>query len=430
MLNDSLFQNDAETAVLSIILQNPDSIHEIQSIKSGMFSSKPNELLFTTVQELAQQNLVPDVNLIDSLLKSQNRDLQVGGRDYLNYLYKQSYNKSNIREFERIVVDSWKARTLISLATGLPPTIMQSKDIDGIINKTRMALDALTQTSGGELTSNFEDALKLSWTEMMFRVANPGIRGTTTGLISLDSVTNGMCPGDLWIIMGRPGSGKTALMCNSILGQGRTNGASLIFSLEMKKVPLIERMLAMETGISSNDIRMGLLDKSKIDTLSEAIKKIKSYPIYIDANYSGEMNYVLTTVRRYKSLYNIKVVYIDYIQLLAERNIDATNEIGRITRALKLLANELDITVVIGSQLNRGVEAREDKRPMISDMRQSGNLEEDADVVLGLYRDIMYNKKTADKKLLEMLILKQRNGPTGMLPVTFEAELMKLTDRI
>lgn len=429
-MSDSLFQNDAETAVLSIVLQNPDAIHELQGLKNLMFSSKPNELLFTTVQELSEQGLVPDINLVDSLLKSQNRDLLVGGRDYLNYLYKQSYSRNNLKEFERIVIDAWKGRTLISLASGLPTSIMGTKDIDGIIEKVRKSLDNLTQVSGGEETSNFEDALKASWDDLLYRVANPGIRGVTTGLRGLDAATNGMCSGDLWIIAGRPSMGKSALICNLMLRQGQHGDGVLIFSLEMKKIPLIERMLAIDTGISSSDIRLGILDKTKMDRLSESIKKIKSYPIFIDANYSGDLNYITTTIRRYKSLHNVKVVYIDYIQLLAERNQDATNEIGRITRALKLLANELGITIIIASQLNRGVEAREDKRPMSADLRQSGNLEEDADIILGIYREVIYNKKTSDKRLMELIILKQRNGPTGMLPMDFIEELTKVSDRI
>jgi len=239
-----------------------------------------------------------------------------------------------------------------------------------------------------------------------------------------------MNSGELWVVAGRPGMGKTAYFCNAMLKQGASNIPLLMFSLEMKKGPLVERMLAIETGISSNDMRMGMLNQEKIDALSDKIKEIKDYPIHIDSNYFSDINYIVTTARRYKALHGIEVIYLDYLQLLAERTSDATNEIGRITRALKLLANDIDVSIVMGSQLSRGVEARPDKRPQLQDLRQSGNIEEDADIVLGLYRDVLYNKKTSDKDLLELLLLKHRNGPTGMLPVGFEQELTRMRDRL
>lgn len=430
MNNPDRFQNDAEAAVLSISLQNPKKIEELKHIKDYMFSSSPNQVLFATIQELSSQNLVPDVNLIDSYLKAQNRDLTVGGREYLNYLFTQSFNQENVAEFERIVVDSYKARKLINLSTQIPQKVSETKDINSVLEAVRKEVDALSQTTGGDSTTNFEDTLKMSWATLVDRIKNPGVNGVTTGLKTLDSITNGMNSGELWVIAGRPGMGKTAYFCNSILKQGKANIPVLMFSLEMKKVPLVERMLAIETGVSSSDMRMGMLDQAKVDLLSAKISEIKDYPIHIDSNYFSDINYVITTARRYKALHGIKVVYLDYLQLLAERTLDATNEIGRITRALKLLANDIDVSVVMGSQLSRGVEARPDKRPQLQDLRQSGNIEEDADIVIGLYRDVLYNKKVSDKTLLELLLLKHRNGPIGMLPANFEQELTRMTDRL
>ena len=430
MNSPDMFQNDAEAAILSIALQNPRKIEELKHIKDFMFSSSPNQMLFTTIQELSSQNLVPDVNLIDSYLKAQNRDLTVGGRDYLNYLFTQSFNQENVTEFERIVVDSYKARKLINISTQIPQKVSETTDINIVLDGVRKEIDNLTQTSGGDSTFTFEDTLKSSWEQLVERVRNPGINGVTTGLKSLDSITNGMNSGELWVVAGRPGMGKTAYFCNAMLKQGASNIPLLMFSLEMKKGPLVERMLAIETGVSSNDMRMGMLNQEKIDALSDKIKEIKDYPIHIDSNYFSDINYIVTTARRYKALHGIEVIYLDYLQLLAERTSDATNEIGRITRALKLLANDIDVSIVMGSQLSRGVEARPDKRPQLQDLRQSGNIEEDADIVLGLYRDVLYNKKTSDKDLLELLLLKHRNGPTGMLPVGFEQELTRMRDRL
>jgi replicative DNA helicase len=430
MMNPDLFQPDTETAVLSIILQNPSKIDELNNVKDQMFTSGPNQVLFATIKELCSQGLVPEVNLIDSFLKSQGRDMRVGGRDYLNHLYKQVYNPDNLKEFERQLVESYKARRLLSLSAELPDKVKESKDLSSVIESIRKNLDSLTQDSGGELTTTFSTALRTSWDKLVYRVANPGISGVTTGLKSIDTVTNGMGKGDLWIIAGRPGMGKTAVMCNLLLQQAKATVPTLIFSLEMPEESLIMRMLSIETELSSSDLKLGLVTKEKLEFISATMRLIKDYPIFIDTNYNTSLAYIVSTIRRYVNLHNVRVAYIDYVQLLAERSVDATNELGRISRALKLLANELGITIIIGSQLNRGVEMREDKRPILSDLRQSGNLEEDADLVIGLYRDVMYNKKTADKALMELLILKQRNGPIGMLPLSFAVECTKVVDKL
>jgi replicative DNA helicase len=198
----------------------------------------------------------------------------------------------------------------------------------------------------------------------------------------------------------------------------------------MNQASLSERMLAIDTGLNSTSIKLGLLDQQQLDLVSDSVKRIKSYPIHIDSNYRMDMNYILATTRRYQRLHGVRVVYLDYIQLLAERTADATNELGRFSRGFKLMSNELGICSVLLSQLNRLVETREDKHPQLSDLRQSGNLEEDADIVVGIYRDIKYNKNTKDKNLMELIVLKQRNGPCGMVPTNFEEETNKVTDKV
>lgn len=428
MSDRELFSADAETAILSIILQNPDSFYDLTSLKSFMFSSMPNQLLYATVEDLCSQKLVPDINLIDSFLKSKGRDLQVGGKDYLSYLYKQVYNPDNVKEFERIVVDSFKARSLISMASSVGPTLLGNRDVDAVMASIRSTLDNLTSTSGGDSTSSFEDILRDSWENLEERVKNPGIRGVTTGINGLDLVTGGLVEGDIWFIAGRPGMGKSAQMCNMMLQQAKAGIPTLMFSLEMSKTVLAERLLAVETGINSFNIRIGTITKSQMENIRDAIKRIKSLPIYVDTNSGGTLNYVLTTARKYHRLYGTRVFYLDYIQLLAERGQDSTNELGRISRSLKLLAGETASTWVVGSQFNRALEQRDEKRPQLSDLRQSGNLEEDADTVIGLYRDVMYNKDTKDKNVMEEIILKQRSGPRGMLPLVFEEESGRIYD--
>lgn len=428
-MSREIFQPEAEIAVLSILLKNPELYFELHSIKSDMFSSTPNKVLFETIGELLNQKLVPELNLILSYLKTANRDAIIGGSEYLNYLYKQIFNSDNLKEFERIVVDSFKSQTLLSLSASIPGLVSTTESIDDLINIVKKDLDQLTLTTGGDLTSTFENSLRESWEAIEKHVLNPGINGITTGIKNLDLATNGINSGNVWIIAGRPGMGKSAQLCNMAYAQAKAGIPVLIFSFEMSKAQLSQRIISIETNIPSTDIRFGFLKQSDIDKITDSIKEIKDYPIYIDSNFSAKPDYVFSTVRKYVKLYGIKVVYIDYIQLLSERNTDSTNELGRISRMAKILSNELGISVILYSQLNRLVELRDDKRPILSDLRQSGNLEEDADVVVGLYRDIIYNKNTEHKDTLELLLLKQREGPVGTVFSTFNSATYKITDK-
>ena len=427
-MSDQLFQADTETAILSILLKDPEKVYELQTAKDFMFSSSANQLLFNTIISLSNQGLTPEVNLILGNLQAKNKDLQVGGKEYLNFLYTQEYSPDNLREFERLLTDSHKAKTLISMAGTIPAQVASAKDIDAIINTVRASLDNLTESSGGDSTSPLSDVLKLSWDELVERTKNPGIRGVTTGSKGLDLATTGVSGGELWTVAGRPGMGKTALECNMSLHQAKVDVPVLIFSLEMRKTPLAERLVAIDTGVSSSNMRLGLLSQPELDKISDSMKRIKDLPVYIDSNYNATLSYVLSTIRKYKKMHEIEVVYLDYVQLLSERTADATNEIGRMTRALKLLANELNIGIVILSQLSRNCEYREDKRPILSDLRQSGNIEEDSDVVLGLYRDEVYNKD-AHKGVLEQILIKQRSGPIGTVLATFDGDTNRISDK-
>jgi replicative DNA helicase len=299
--------------------------------------------------------------------------------------------------------------------------VSNSDQIDGVISQLRTSLDNLSETNGGSVTEKLSDLIQSTWKVIVEKVKNPHI-DIPTGYDSVDAVTGGYWAGDLWVIAGRPGSGKSAMLCNKALRSAKKGIGQLIFSLEMSKHSLIQRMLAIETGIPVTDIRLGLLNQKQMDLISDTIKLIKDLPIYIDTNYNNNPNYLSSTIRRYKKLYDIKVTHLDYIQLLVARDTDATHAIGSVSRELKLLANDLGITNVMYSQLNRLVELRPDKRPILSDLRQSGNLEEDPDMAVFLYRDIMYNDDTRSKDSLEYIIRKQRNGPIGTINMHFNVE--------
>lgn len=424
-MSSDLFSQYPETAVLSLVLQNGDLIDEVRDIKVAMFSSIPNRSLFDFLLGIRNEGLMPDYGLVVAKLQERGKLNDCGGESYLKFLFSQSFDKTNVKEFSSYVVNAYKARQVLTLSSSVPGMVTDISSIDNVIGSLRTSLDDLSMGTGDSV-STITEATKQAWEDLVKRINNPNKIEYTTGVPKLDAVTGGYWPEDVWVIAGRPGMGKTSFMCNSIL----TGVPSLIFSLEMSKQSLIYRMVSILSGVSIFDIRLAQLKQSELDRISEALKILNTLPIYIDTSYVNSIDSVLSTIRKYHRMYGTQIVHIDYLQLLAERTSDATNELGRISRSMKLLARDLGITSVLYSQLNRNVESRgEDKRPLLSDLRQSGNIEEDADVAVFLYRDEVYNPETKYKNVMEFLVRKQRNGPTGVVTSTFNDQTNRILDK-
>lgn len=424
-----LFNHDAETAVLSIILKNPSLVYGLINLKYYMFSVKSNEVIYRAVEDIIEKGLLPECRLIESYLDSEKQLESSGGKEYLVYLQEYNVDEKNLKEFERLVISSYKARSLIKLTSGLEPGYITSANIDSIISNFRASLDNISESGVGESTQSLDSLVSSSWDEIYSRAQAPGIRGVTSGIDDIDLIISGLNPGEPWVIGARPGMGKTAIAVNMALKGAQKDVKSLIFSLEMSKQSIIERMLAIETNIPlTPNIRMGQLTRENLELISSTLHDFKSLPILIDANFTPSLEYLESTIRKYKKTHDIDVVYIDYLQLLTERGNDATHEIGRITRSIKLLSNELNLSFVVLSQLNRNLEMRDNKRPILADFRQSGNIEEDFDLAIGLYRDSVYNKNTKEKDLLEFIINKNRNGPIGTIPLKFNENTIKITN--
>lgn len=405
-----------EVGILSILLKNPELVGECSvKVKPYMFSSTPNRNLYYTMISISESNLYPDVNLVMTTLSSSGQLSSCGGESYLQYLINQNFDKDNLEEFIKMLINSYKAREIVKFSTKIPERLSSPSDVDDVITSMRGFLDDLGSGAESGIVS-FTDALKESWDTLVKRVQSENKIAIGTGFKDLDYVTGGFMPGDLWVIAGRPGMGKSALMCNSIL-QGYP---TLVFSREMSRDSLVQRLISITSGVPVFNLRLGNLNKEQLDRVSDSIKKIKDLPIYIDTNFDSSVEYVTNTTKKFHSQYGIQVVHIDYLQLLVDRDEGATHEIGRVTRSCKLLSNHLGITEVVYSQLNRSVESRNDKRPLLSDLRQSGNIEEDVDTALFLYRDVQYNPDTKDKDAMELIIRKQRQGPVGTVMVRFD----------
>jgi replicative DNA helicase len=426
----TIFSNDAEVAVLSIVLNNPDTVHELDGLKSFMFSSTPHQNLFLEIESMVERQVPTEPALIIAQLESSDTISKIGGKKYIEQLVNFNYNKDTIADYRNIIIKSYKARSLISL--GASVSTVEKVNIDNVdeqISQFKKSLDTLLEFRGGLQTIHVGETTKAVYEEIVARSENPnGIAGVTWGIKDLDDATGGKCAGDLWVIGGRPGMAKTALVVNSILADAKVGVPSLLFEKEMRTQQLVERMIAVESGIPITNLRLGILTKQQVALVYDTLAEIKKYPIYIDTSYRiSDPYYVESTINKYHNLHGIKTVYLDYIGLLVERDDNQVNEIGKFSRLFKSLSNELAICSLLISQLNRGVESRENKRPMMSDLRQSGNLEEDADLVIGLYRDEYYNKETRYKGLMEFLVLKNRNGPPGTVTLRFEDSTNKVT---
>jgi replicative DNA helicase len=421
--------SDSELAVLNILLKHPKLVYNNSVIKPFMFGSTTHSALYNAITELKEKNLIPERALLLEHLNSTSKLRDAGGVEYIDYILNLNYSEENLSAFERNIVDLYKVRQLKSLASHLQGEITPTS-VDIAIESARKGLDSISLVSGAEQVFDMNSAGSDAWLELMERVENPGIRGVATGSKNLDVITGGYNEGDLWIIGGRPSQGKSAQMCNSALACAKSGKPVLIFTLEMSKSQIVERMLSIETGVSYSEIRLGALDKQQLNKLSTELLKFKDYPIYIDTNVSADDAYFASVTRKYHKDKGVRVSFFDYIQLGTERDSEQLHSLGKFSRTAKLLARDLGITSVLYSQLNRGVEQREDKHPVLSDLRQSGNLEEDADIVMFLYRDEYYYPNTTKQKgVMEYILAKNRNGPIGTTFSKFESSSLKISDK-
>ncbi len=425
-MKSEIFSPESETAVLSLVIKNSDLAYDVNGLRFYMFSSTPSQLIFSQISELASKNLYPDASLLVASLTSEGALEKAGGKEYIDFLLKQEFNKANFHEYISQIVASYKARSLISMTSSIKADEINAENVNDKIFKLKESLDTLTGSSSLTGAIHISDGVSSLYDEIIARTKDPGVRGTPWGIKKIDAVSGGKNPGDLWVIAGRPSMGKTAIICNGILKDGEQGNPCLLFSKEMNYSSLVERLIAIDSGVPISNIRLGILNQEKLDKIQASLHKIRKFPIYIDTTFTIDEYYVENTIKKFKSLHNIKTAYIDYIQLLAERDDNMVHALGRISRTLKLTAGSLGICCVVLSQLNRDVEHRDNKRPMASDLRQSGNLEEDADIIIGLYRDEMYNKETKFKGMMEFNFIKQRNGPVGTVTLEFD----DITNRI
>lgn len=426
---------EAEKALLGAILIAKDKsivIDEVnQIIKSTDFYRKANQIVYLTILDLFNTRKDIDSITLTEKLTNTNQLESVGGIAYITDLSNCVPSAVNIKSYANIVRENAVKRELINAGQKI---IQQAREADGDVD-INLVLDnaekdileiAKTANNTDKIIEPAEYIIK-AFTEIESRYnsnKDGKLFGLDTGFSELNRMTGGLQKSDLIILGARPSMGKTAFVLNILANLARKNIPVAIFSLEMSSEQLTNRLFSLYGLINSNSIRLGKLDGNDLERLTLTASILSEKPLYIDDTAGLNISQLRTKARKLKREKDIQLLAIDYLQLMqgTSKKYDRQQEISEISRQLKLLARELNITIIALSQLSRAVENRQDKRPMLSDIRESGAIEQDADIVMFLYRDEYYNANTNDKGFTELIIAKHRNGAIGTVNLKFSKQ--------
>ncbi len=416
---------EAEQAVLGAILIENSSINKaLEIINPDDFYRDAHRRIFSGILDLNERNEVVDLITLSDHLRNKNELEAVGGAAYLSSLVNSIPTAANIRQHSRIIHEKAILRNLITVATDI---VGQGYEDNGRVDELLdFAERSIFGISEKKLKPSFvlvKEIIKSSF-ETIERLyeKKERVTGVATGYTKLDEMTSGLQPSDLIVIAGRPSMGKTALALGVAQHLGiEKRGTAAIFSLEMSKEQLVMRMLCSEARVDAHKLRSGYLGRADWPKLTTAAGRLAEARIFIDDTPAISVLEMRAKSRRLKAEHGLDLVIVDYLQLMRGRG-DADNreqEISDISRSLKALAKELQVPVVAMSQLSRAVENRADKRPILADLRESGAIEQDADIVLFIYREELYHPTDDNKGIAEIMISKQRNGPVGSVQLVF-----------
>jgi replicative DNA helicase len=435
LLTKMMPQNiEAEQAVIGAALFDKDIIPIIlETLKADDFYRVDHRIIFECIIELFDKGLDIDIVTVADLLKQKGSFEETGGLDYLSFLINNVPTTSNIRSYTKIVEEKSLLRKLIRHSEVVSEmSYKASEEVEYIMGQAEKGIFDVFQNRSGRAYSHIDEILRgaLERIEQIYN-KDESITGIPTGFVGLDRFTAGLHNSDLIFVACRPGMGKTAFMTN-IAQHVATKGniPVVIFSLEMSREQLANRMLCSEGFIDNTKLSSGNVEDSDWSKIGEAVTILSNSPIYIDDTAGITMTEIRSKCRRLKMEKEIGLVVIDYIQLMESKRADGNRqqEISEISRSMKILAKELNVPVLCASQLSRAVEQRADKRPMLSDLRESGSIEQDADIVMFIYRDDYYNKDDSkEKNIAEISIAKHRNGSTGMFKLMWKGEYTKFT---
>ena len=432
---------EAEQSVIGGLLLENEALDKIADIlRTEDFYQHDHKTIFQHIGKLIERNRPADIVTVAESLESTAELSQIGGIAYLGALAQNTPTAANIRRYAEIVRERAIMRKLVTVGSGIAESAYSpnGRDAQQLLDEAEAKIFQIAE--GGQRSSQgFIDIKELlpqvaERIDMLFSRDDPSdVTGIPTGFSDLDSMTSGFQGGDLIIVAGRPSMGKTAFSINIAenvalgLGGLQTGLPVAIFSMEMASTQLAMRMIGSVGRLDQHRMRTGRLEDEDWEKLTTALGKLNEAPIFIDEGASLSSIDVRARARRlHRQCGKLGLIVVDYLQLMSapagKQGENRATEISEISRSLKALAKELDCPVVALSQLNRSVEQRPDKRPVMSDLRESGAIEQDADLILFIYRDEVYNSDSIDKGTAEIIIAKQRNGPIGKVRLTFIGE--------
>jgi replicative DNA helicase len=419
---------EAEQSVLGGILLDNMAINSVLEIlETDDFYSEAHRKIFMAIIELSEKSEPSDLITLSSIMRDKKQLEGIGGESYLASLVDAVPSAANISYYSKIVKEKSILRKLIGAATEiLNKSYESSSDIDSVLDESEHTIFEISENKVKPSFYPIKEIIKDSFKTIEGLYERKAlITGVSTGYKKVDEITSGFQNSDLIIIAGRPSMGKTALAINIAQYASIENETPVaIFSLEMSKEQLAFRLLASEARVDSQRLRKGFVGEVDWPKLTTAAGRLSEAPIYIDDTPAISVLEMKAKARRLKAERGLGLVILDYLQLMRGRGPSREQEISEISRSLKSLAKELEVPVVALSQLNRQVEARSDRRPQLADLRESGAIEQDADVIMFIYRDEVYNKSedNPEKGLAEVIVGKQRNGPTGLVKLSFLKE--------
>ncbi len=417
---------EAERAVLGAMMLDQEAIgRAVELLDERSFYRRAHQRLFSSIVSLYERGEAADFVTVPDELTRRGWLEEVGGTAYVGGILEETATSAHVEHHARIVLEKAVSRNLIDSATQIITTAYEGRLPAGeLVDKAEEMIFRIADQRDKKSFTALRDMMKETFIKIEEQAARKSpITGVETGFADLDMCTSGFQKSDLIIVAGRPSMGKTAFCLNIAENAALKNKLPVaVFSLEMSKEQLIRRLLCSQARVSGHRLRTGFLRDSDWPALAAAASRLAEAPIYIDDTASPTVLEMRAKARRLKAEVNLGMIVIDYLQLVrGSGNVEnRQQEISQISRSLKALAKELNVPVVALSQLSRAVESRGgDKRPMLSDLRESGAIEQDADVVMFVFRQAMYEKTDENENMAEIIVAKQRNGPTDTISLTF-----------
>ncbi len=424
---------DAERSIIGAVLIDDDGLNEVgHFLKADDFYDDRHKLIFEAVLKLFEKNSPIDLLTVTDQLKKKKNLAKVGGGAYLAELTNYVPNAAHIEAYAKLVQQAAIRRRLIKASSEIAELGYQADtSIEDLVGKAEQEIFSVTDQNSRNELIRMEDILAESFDRIESLHKNKGaLRGITTGYRDLDKMTAGLQKSDLIILAARPAMGKTTLVTNLAYNIATLeNKPVLFFSLEMSKEQLVDRMLADASGVDSWKIRTGNLNDEDFSKISEAMGQMAEAPILIDDTPGLTITEMRAKARRATHGEELGLIVIDYLQLMQgttnRSDGNRVQEITEISRGLKLIAREMNVPVIALSQLSRSVESRNPKIPQLADLRESGSIEQDADIVMFIYREAYYNPDTERENITDLIIAKHRNGPVGKIELYFHPDRLK-----